>query len=88
LISEVIHFIFIDKPSGPWHDTAVIEIRVPRRRHFGPIMAAVIAVAAVVAAAPASALAPGPTLITSPNSKNVTGKDGRVPSTHGIAKVI
>jgi hypothetical protein len=44
-------------------------------------MAAVIAVAAVVAAAPASALAPVPTLSTSPNSKNVTGKDGRVPST-------
>ena len=44
-------------------------------------MAAVITVAAVVAAAPASALGPGPTLITSPNSKNVTGKDGRVPST-------
>jgi hypothetical protein len=59
----------------------VIETRVPRRRHFGPILAAVIAVAAVVAAAPASALAPVPTLITSPNSNNVTGKDGRVPST-------
>jgi len=44
-------------------------------------MAAVIAVAAVVAAAPASALAPFPTLTTSPNSNNVTGKDGRVPST-------
>ena len=44
-------------------------------------MAAVIAVAAVVAAAPASALAPVPTLSTSPHSNNVTGKDGRVPST-------
>ena len=59
----------------------MIETRVPRRRHFGPILAAVIAVAAVVAAAPASAPAPVPTLITSPDSNNVTGKDGRVPST-------
>ena len=59
----------------------MIETRVPRRRHFGPILAAVIAVAAVVAAAPARAVAPVPTLITSPNSNNVTGKDGRVPST-------
>jgi hypothetical protein len=59
----------------------VIEIRVPRRRHFGLIAAAVVAVTAVAAAAPASALAPVPTLIAAGKSKNVTGKDGRVPST-------
>ena len=59
----------------------VIEIRVPRRRHFGLIAAAVVAVTAVAAAAPARALAPVPTLIAAGKSKNVTGKDGRVPST-------
>ena len=59
----------------------VIEIRVPRRRHFGLIAAAVVTVAAVAAAAPAPALTPIPTLIAAGNSKNVTGKDGRVPST-------
>ncbi len=59
----------------------VIEIRVPRRRHFGLITAAAVTVAAVAAAAPASALAPVPTLIAAGKSKNVTGKDGRVPST-------
>jgi hypothetical protein len=71
----------MDHLSDPWHDTAVIEIRVPRRRHLGPIVAAVIAVATVVAAAPAVALSPFPTLVISPDSKNVTGKDGHTPST-------
>ncbi len=59
----------------------VIEIRVPRSRHFGLITAAAVTVAAVAAAAPASPLAPVPTLIAAGKSKNVTGKDGRVPST-------
>jgi hypothetical protein len=61
----------------------VIEIRVPRRSHIGLIAAAVVTVATVVAAAPAPvpSLMGIPTLVAVGSSKNVTGKDGKVPST-------
>src|ERR1700743_1691536 len=60
---------------------AVIEIRVPRRRHIGLIAAVAVPVATVAAAAPAIAPSPSPMLIAVGSSKNVTGKDGKVPST-------
>jgi hypothetical protein len=51
----------MDKSSDLWSGhleigtmAPVIEIRVPRRRHFGLVAAAVVTVAAVAAAAPAS----------------------------------